>query len=111
MIFYKTVSAGNDFIHICRDEVADLTASQIVQLVQDLCQRKKGIGADGLIFYHRFIEISNNILKAGGWFLLEVGIGEHPILVKELFSNGNFGNVELVKDLNGDDRVLVAQLK
>ena len=67
--------------------------------------------ADGLIFYRKFIEISNNILKADGWFFLEVGIGEHPKLVKDLFSTNKFENVELIKDLNGDDRVLVAQLR
>ena len=67
--------------------------------------------ADGLIFYRKFIEISNIILKAGGWLLLEVGIGEPPKLVKDMFSNDNFNNVELIKDLNGDDRVLSAQLR
>jgi len=67
--------------------------------------------ADGLIFYRKFIEISNIILKAGGWFLLEVGLGKHPEIVRNLFNNDNFINVELIKDLNGDDRVLAAQLK
>jgi release factor glutamine methyltransferase len=67
--------------------------------------------ADGLIFYRKFIEISNIILKAGGWFLLEVGLGEHPKIVKNLFNKDKFDNVELIKDLNGDDRVLVVRLK
>lgn len=67
--------------------------------------------ADGLIFYRKFVEISNNILNAGGWFFLELGLGEHPNLVWDIFKNDKFDNVELVKDLNGDDRVLAAQLK
>jgi len=67
--------------------------------------------ADGLIFYRRFIEISNIILKAGGWFFVEVGLGEHPKLVKDLFNNDKFNKVELIKDLNGDDRVLAAKMR
>jgi diaminopimelate epimerase len=56
MIFYKTVSAGNDFIHV------DINAIKTHQsfkneshfksnLARGLCDRQFGAGADGVIFY------------------------------------------------------------
>lgn len=62
MIFYKTVSAGNDFLHI---DVKDM--EEIISAVDEsqtpgipelksrlagrLCERRTGAGADGVIFY------------------------------------------------------------
>ena len=66
--------------------------------------------ADGLTFYHKIAEISQNIIDANGWIFLEVGLGEHPNRAKQIFMNDNFKNVELIKDYNGDDRVLKVQV-
>lgn len=66
--------------------------------------------ADGLTFYHKISEISKRIINSRGWFFLEVGLGEHPKKAMQLFSNEKFKNVELIKDYNGDDRVLRAQV-
>lgn len=52
MIFYKTVTSGNDFIHIDLQELDTETGSQDhSQLARNLCARRTGIGADGLVFY------------------------------------------------------------
>jgi len=54
MIFYKTVSAGNDFLHI---DVKELNTENIdsrvfrEHLARHLCQRKTGVGADGVVYY------------------------------------------------------------
>ena len=66
--------------------------------------------ADGLTFYHKIAEISQNIINATGWIFLEVGLGEHPNRAKQIFMNDKFKNVELIKDYNGDDRVLKVQV-
>lgn len=66
--------------------------------------------ADGLTFYHKISEISLTTVKPNGWLLLEVGLDEHPKKAMQLFSNEKFQNVELIKDYNGDDRVLKAQI-
>ncbi len=65
---------------------------------------------DGLTFYHKLLEISLAIVKSNGWLFLEVGLGEHPKKVMKLFSNEKFNNVELIKDYNGDNRVLRVQV-
>ena len=66
--------------------------------------------ADGLTFYHKISEISQGLINPNGWLFLEVGLGEHPKKAMQLFSNEKFKNVELIKDYNGDYRVLRAQV-
>ena len=39
--------------------------------------------------------------------ILEVGRGTHPERVKEIFSKAGYDNIESVRDLNKDTRVLV----
>lgn len=54
MIFYKTVSSGNDFFHINLEEFnAGNAYNQITlgHLARNLCLRKTGAGADGVVYY------------------------------------------------------------
>jgi len=64
---------------------------------------------DGLIFYHRLGEIGKDMLKLNGWIILEVGRREHSSKVYSIFKNLHYRNLELIKDFNGDNRVLIAQ--
>ncbi len=65
---------------------------------------------NGFTFYKRFAEIGRTLVKPGAWFVLEVGMGDHPSMVQSIFSNSGYLNVELIKDYNGDNRVLVVQV-
>ena len=65
---------------------------------------------NGFTFYKRFAEIGRTLVKPGAWFVLEVGMGDHPSMVKSIFSNSGYLNLELIKDYNGDNRVLVVQV-
>ena len=65
---------------------------------------------DGLIFYHRLAELGRKIVKVNGWIILEVGLGNHPNEVLSIFKDSNYRNAKLVKDFNGDNRVLIAQV-
>ncbi len=65
MIFYKTVSAGNDFLHVAEEDLAefvrtspgrapgvtDISKRSKGRLAECLCQRQAGAGADGVTFY------------------------------------------------------------
>ena len=64
---------------------------------------------DGLIFYHRLGEIGREILKLNGWIILEVGKEKHSSKVYSIFKNLYYRNLALIKDFNGDNRVLIAQ--
>ena len=64
---------------------------------------------DGLVFYHRLGEIGKEMLKLNGWIILEVGKKEHSSKVYTIFKNLNYRKLALIKDFNGDNRVLIAQ--
>ena len=64
-------------------------------------------GADGLDFYRR---ISKDVpMKPDGILAFEVGIGQASD-VAEIMS-GRFENIEIIKDLNGIERVVMGKLK
>ncbi len=65
---------------------------------------------DGLIFYHRFAELGRKIVEVNGWIILEVGFGNHPNKVLSIFKDSNYRNAKLIKDFNGDNRILIAQV-
>ena len=63
--------------------------------------------SDGLVFYRRYSKIAKQILKESGRMILEVGLGSHPRKVKDIFINQGYINAELLKDFNGDYRILL----
>lgn len=65
---------------------------------------------DGLTFYKRFAEIAPKIIHNDSLLIFEVGLKEHPQKVYNIFSNQGYTNIELIKDYNGDDRVIVVQI-
>jgi len=67
-------------------------------------------GMDGLTFYRRIAEKSREWITPGGWIILEVGLNDHPLKSMDLFKDQGFKNVELLKDYNGDDRILVVNI-
>ena len=67
-------------------------------------------GPRGLRVIERLLEQAPVFLKPGGWLLVEIGKGQSAILRKSLKKNSLFKNLKFIKDLNGIDRVLVAQI-
>jgi release factor glutamine methyltransferase len=65
---------------------------------------------DGLTFYRRIAEVITNLVKPGGWAVMEVGLGEHPEKALGIFKSAGFNNYELIQDFNSDDRVLKVQI-
>ena len=65
---------------------------------------------DGLIFYRRFADIAKFLLKPSGLIILEVGLGEHPAKVVNLFKESGYEKIELIKDFNNDQRILKIQI-
>ncbi len=62
-------------------------------------------GEDGLDFYRRIIEESPFYLSNGGLLIIEIGYGQSE-RIKELFEQeGDFEQIEIIKDLAGIDRI------
>lgn len=62
-------------------------------------------GGDGLVFYRRIIENAPNWLYTSGWLMMEIGYDQGDA-VAGLMKDGGFHEVEVIKDLGGNDRVV-----
>jgi len=68
-------------------------------------------GSDGLDFYRRIIEEAPAYIKQGGFLIMEMGHNQCSA-IKDLFnSSGEFELIEIVRDYNHIDRVVVTRLK
>lgn len=64
----------------------------------------------GLEFYERICEGAPAILNKGGYLLFEIGINQAQDVKNIMVKNG-FADVEIIKDLAGIERVIVAKIK
>ena len=64
---------------------------------------------DGLFFYRRITEQAKDYLNDEGWLLVEIGFDQGPD-VRDLFLANGFKEVEVIKDLAGNDRVVKGHL-
>ena len=66
-------------------------------------------GKDGLKFYRFLINNANRFLKPNGKMLFEIGYAQAKD-VAELFKAAGFEQIEVEKDLSGNDRVVSARV-
>ena len=82
-----------------------------IKTLQKECLREPYIafdgGSDGLAFYRDLILNAKNHLKKGGALIFEVGLGEAQSVGEIFAENGYFG-VEIIKDINGTERIVKA---
>ncbi len=64
-------------------------------------------GDDGYKFYHHFAQVGKKYLKSGGKIFLEIGHAQASGIIKILKDN-SWTYVNLQKDLNGSDRIVIA---
>lgn len=65
-------------------------------------------GEDGLNFYQRILDGARLFLLPGGFLCLELGDGQRPA-VERLCGQCGFSMAQVVKDLQGHERVIVAR--
>ncbi len=65
--------------------------------------------SDGLYFYRKIVEQSPTYLTDGGYLLFEIGYDQGEA-VSELMQKAGFKEVEVIKDLSGNDRVVKGHL-
>ena len=59
----------------------------------------------GTYFYKKIIEAAPSFLNENGFILFEMMMGQAP-LIKEILENNNFINIEIIKDIQGIERVI-----
>ena len=63
---------------------------------------------NGLQLYRKIVSEAPNYLNKDGWLIFELGIGESESV--KAFMNEYFESVNIIKDLNGIDRVIYGRL-
>ncbi len=66
-------------------------------------------GQDGLDFYRIIANDGAKFLNDGGLLFIEYGINESEQIKDILIASNNFKNVEIIKDINGLDRIIKAE--
>lgn len=83
----------------------------IPELMEDVRSYEPGIaldgGKDGLVFYRRIAEQGWDILKDGGLLAFEIGYNQAED-VSNILKNKGYTNIEVTKDIAGNDRVVTA---
>lgn len=65
-------------------------------------------GSDGLLFYKQISKIWKKSLKKDGWIIFEIGYTQKLDVLNILKQNG-FINTKSIKDLSGNNRVVIGQ--
>ena len=67
-------------------------------------------GSDGLNFYRRIVCQAHQFIAKGGLLFMEMGFGQCPKIKELLQASGNFEIMDIVRDYNDIERVMVARL-
>ena len=67
-------------------------------------------GYDGLDFYRKIINKSDNYLKFGGYLCLEIGYDQKEEVIEVIENEEKYINTYCKKDLFDNDRVIVTKL-
>jgi release factor glutamine methyltransferase len=62
-------------------------------------------GEDGLFYHQRIIDQASQHIYPSGYLFLEIG-SEQALPVRKMMERAGFGEIEVVKDLAGNDRVV-----
>ncbi len=63
-------------------------------------------GKDGLDFYRRILTVADENLALGGFIAFEIGYNQADSL-RDLLKKHHFGEIEVIQDLAGKDRVVI----
>ena len=66
-------------------------------------------GADGLDAFRVIVRGAEDLLRPGGWLLLEIGADQAPAVRGLLEARGVYGRIDVIADLAGRDRVVAAR--
>lgn len=66
-------------------------------------------GNDGLVFYKKITEIASKNLKTGGVLAYEIGYNQGQSVSEIIDGTNCFDNIQIIKDLSGLDRVVLAE--
>ncbi len=106
-----TLKNSGDLYDIIMTNPPYIRSSDINALMEEVSRFEPRLALDGmedgLYFYRRIIKEARNYLSENGCFICEIGYDQYDAVYGILVDNG-YGNIELIKDYAGLDRVVLA---
>ena len=103
----------NGTVHLLISNPPYITTQEMQELPIDVQQEPHLAlwgGEDGLDFYRILSAKAPLLLRAGGWLMFEIG-WKQGAAVSSLMQQQGFQNVAVLQDWQGNDRVVVGQMK
>ena len=67
-------------------------------------------GVDGLLFYRKLIKEAPNFLNDNGYLCMEIGYDQKEKVIELAKQKESFSKIEAIKDLSGNDRVIICKI-
>ncbi len=98
-----------DFIVSNPPYIDEIEMEELISDVKDFEPRLALYGGiDGLDYYRRILDLSDERLKNNGFVAFEIGYNQAE-RVKKLFEEHNFVNINVYQDFGGFDRVVIGE--
>ncbi len=112
-VFNSHIEKGNvDFIVSNPPYVSESEWKNLEPELRDHEPREALVaGKDGLCFYRQIIKEAADWLKPEGCLVIEIGETQAKTIIKLMENEGHYGDIELIKDLQGKERVISARRK
>ena len=68
-------------------------------------------GRDGLHYYRRIIKDTTDWLRPGGYLVIEIGETQANAIKKLMKNEMHYEEIEIIKDLQGKERIISARRK
>ena len=68
-------------------------------------------GKDGLHYYRQIIKDAGDWLRPGGYLVIEIGEAQANAIMKLMQNEKHYGEIEIINDLQGKERIISARRK
>ena len=106
---FEKVSGKFDLILSNPTYIKTAVISELSKEVKNEPQLALDGGESGLAFYEKIATEARDFLKENGKILLEIGFDQGQG-VKEILEKNDYKNIEIIKDLSGNDRIIVCEM-